>query len=55
MMGIPEPNFFDSEYVYIGEDGRYHIKEDAPEDIKKSFYDFFAPPEPDDNGLITLT
>lgn len=42
-------------YAYIGEDEKWHIKEDAPEWAKKEFIEFFkmVNPSPDEDGVIT--
>ena len=50
-----ETNILDSEYVYIGEDEKYHIKDDAPEELKKQFIEFFASLKTEKDGVITLS
>lgn len=49
-----ETNILDSEYVYIGEDEKYHIKDDAPEELKKQFIGLFASLKTENDGVITL-
>ena len=46
-------DILESEYVYIGEDEEYHVRDDAPEDIKKRFYDFFAEIETVEDGIVS--
>lgn len=43
------------DYIYIGEDEQWHIKDDAPDWAKQEFKDFmkFVNPTPDENGVIT--
>lgn len=36
-MSTQRPDFMDSACFYIDDDG-WHLKEDAPEDVKKEFY-----------------
>lgn len=38
---MDETDLFESEYVYIGDDEKYHIKDDAPDELKRRFNDFF--------------
>lgn len=40
---------------YLGEDGKLHLREDAPEWAKREFEEFYAKmnPTPDENGIIT--
>ena len=51
MMNIPVP---DNEFVYIGEDEEWHIRDDAPEELRKQFYDFFSFLREEKDGLIIL-
>ena len=44
---------FDSEYVYIGDDEKYHIRDDAPEDLKHRFKEFFDSLETERDDVIT--
>ncbi len=39
---------------YLGEDGKRHLRDDAPEWAKKEFEDYYAKlhPEPDEDGII---
>jgi len=39
---------------YFGEDGKRHLRDDAPEWAKKEFEDYYAKlhPEPDEDGII---
>lgn len=52
---MEETNILDSEYVYIGKDEQYHIKDDAPEELKEKFKEFFKNLKVDDNGEVTLS
>lgn len=49
------PKFIQEGYEYLGEDGQWHIKDDAPEWAKKEFKEYYAKlnPEPDEDGIIT--
>lgn len=42
------------EYHYIGEDEKWHIREDAPDWAVKEFNKFFGllASQPDDNGMV---
>ena len=46
-------DLFESPYVYIGDDERYHVRADAPEDVKNEFAEFFASLYTEENGVIT--
>jgi hypothetical protein len=47
-------DLFESGYVYIGKDEHYHIKDDAPDELKKRFNDFFNDLETtEENGLVS--
>lgn len=48
------PRFIKEGYEYIGDDGRWHIKDDAPDWAKKEFEEFYRKlnPTPDENGKI---
>lgn len=48
-------DILDSEFVYIGEDEKYHIRDDAPDDLKRRFDEFFSSLKTEENGLITLS
>jgi hypothetical protein len=50
-----ETNILDSEYVYIGDDEKYHIKDNAPEKLKKEFKEFFDSLKTEEDGVITLS
>jgi hypothetical protein len=41
-MQILRPDFFDSEYLYVDENGEYKLRDDAPEDMKKQFEDYMG-------------
>lgn len=45
---------FESPYVYIGDDEQYHVRDDAPEKIKREFAEFFAALKTEENGVVTL-
>ena len=47
-----ETNLFESEYVYIGKDEKYHIKNEAPDELKQRFNDFFNSLKTEEDGLI---
>ena len=47
-------DLFESEFVYIGEDEKYHIKEDAPKELKERFKEFQKAQRVEENGKITL-
>ncbi|NBI73263.1 hypothetical protein D3Z50_19895 [Clostridiaceae bacterium] len=51
---MPPQTFMQDGYEYLGEDGQWHIKDDAPEWAKKEFDEFNAMinPIPDEDGLI---
>lgn len=55
MSELSEPRFMREGYEYLGEDGEWHIKEDAPEWAKKEFEEFYAKLDSsqDENGIIT--
>ena len=38
-MSIERPKFVDSPYFYTDEDG-WHLKDDAPEDVRKEFDEY---------------
>lgn len=38
-MTFDRPNFIDSEF-FVGEVNNWHLKPDAPEDVKKEFLEF---------------
>lgn len=46
-------NALDNEFVYIGEDEKYHIRDEAPEELKQEFNKFFSSLETEENGMIT--
>lgn len=35
------PKWLNSPYVYQDEDGKYFLKDDAPEDIKKAYKEYW--------------
>lgn len=45
-------NVLDNEFVYIGEDEKYHIKDEAPDELKKEFNEFFSSLHTEENGMI---
>ena len=51
---MPPQRFIEEGYEYLGEDGQWHIKDDAPDWAKKEFKEFYAMinPVPDKDGLI---
>lgn len=51
---MPEPKFMREGYEYLGEDGQWHIRDDAPDWAKKEFEEFYAMvnPDPDEDGCI---
>ena len=53
-MGLLEPQFVKEGWDYIGEDGEWHLKPDAPDWAKIEFETFkkMVNPEPDENGII---
>lgn len=56
MMGdMPPQRFIQEGYEYFGEDGKWHLKEDAPDWAKKEFEEFYAKinPTPNESGMIT--
>ena len=50
---MDEMDLFESEYVYIGDDEQYHIKDEAPESLKRRFNDFFNALEIKEDGTIS--
>lgn len=38
-MSIAKPNFVDSPY-FVAEDGNWHLKEGAPEEVQKEFDEY---------------
>jgi hypothetical protein len=52
---MEEPRFMKEGYAFIGEDEKWHIKDDAPDWAKEEFKEFFqmVDPEPDEDGVIT--
>ena len=48
------PRFIQEGYEYLGKDGKWHIKDSAPEWAKKEFEEYYARlnPEPDEDGLV---
>lgn len=54
MGDMAEPKYMQKGYAYIGEDGHWHITEDAPDWAKKEFEEFNAMvnPDPDEDGLV---
>lgn len=52
---MPEPRFSQEGYDYLGENEKWHIKDDAPEWAKKEFEEYYAKitSEPDEDGVIT--
>ena len=51
---IDLPEILDNEFVYIGKDEKWHIKDDAPEELKKRFKEFFNMLKTEDDGKIIL-
>ena len=49
------PRFMQEGYEYLDEDEQWHIKEDAPEQAKKEFEEYYAKlyPTSDEDGCIT--
>lgn len=52
---MQEPKFIKEGYSYIGDDGKWHIKDDAPDWAKEEFkeFAFMVDPEPNENGIVT--
>lgn len=48
-----ETDLFESEYVYIGKDEKYHIKDEAPDELKQKFNDFFNSLETEEDGHVS--
>lgn len=40
-MSIQKPNFVDSPY-FVAEENNWHLKEGAPEDVKREFEEYMA-------------
>ena len=51
---IDLPEILDNEFVYIGKDEKWHIKDDAPEELKRQFKEFFNLLKTEDDGKIIL-
>lgn len=53
MADMPPQRFIQEGYEYLGEDGKWHIKDDAPDWAKKEFDEFYAMvnPVPGEDGL----
>lgn len=51
---MQEPRFSQEGYDYIGEDEKWHIRDDAPDWAKKEFEEYYAKlhPEPDGDGFV---
>lgn len=52
---MEEPKFMKEGFAYIGEDEKWHIKENAPDWAKKEFKEFFNmvnPTDPDEDGIV---
>lgn len=51
---MPPQRFIQEGYEYLGKDGRWHIKEDAPDWAKKEFEEFYrmVNPIPDEDGAV---
>jgi hypothetical protein len=47
-MSQAKPSFFDSPY-FVEEYGNWHLKDDAPEDMKKEFADYMKGSDTDPN------
>lgn len=45
-MSQPRPSFFDSPY-FVEEYGNWHLKDDAPEELKKEFEEYMK-----ESGLV---
>lgn len=43
-MSRARPDFIDSEYFYVDDDG-WHLKDGAPEDVKKEFKEYMSIPD----------
>ena len=48
-----ETDLFESEYVYIGKDEKYNIMDEAPDELKQRFNDFFNSLETEEDGLVS--
>lgn len=52
-MSIQRPKFFDSPY-FVPEDENWHLKDDAPEDVRKEFEEYKEyEKELEKRGIIT--
>lgn len=53
-MVLPKSRFIKEDYAFIGEDEKWHIKDDAPDWLKEEIEEFFrvVNSSPDENGVI---